>query len=195
MQSSSPKQRTLRVKKRKDEEFDKSNYHLVQFAERWAPNFYIERREGQVLSRGMLLKYDIFPSSKIVRTDVSISGGPNYRKIDDQLPLCAVGQPSIHGIRTILNLLIGSPHYIKMHNQLNSIALNMNSSDVTSDGSESDLLKELNNLEDAMLLMPERNTSQQSGPYQRGVMHQIIFIPNFLIFIQKKINKRSVYLD
>ena len=103
------RQRTVRIKKKKSN-YDDEQTTLIQsqFAERWAPNYYIERREGQVLGRGMLLKYDIFPSSKIVKTDVSISGGPNYRKINDQLPLCAVGQPSIHGIRTILNLLVGS---------------------------------------------------------------------------------------
>ena len=103
--------RTVRVKRRLLD-FEATN--LIQFAERWVPNIYIEQREGQVLGRGMLLKYDIFPSSKIVRSEINISGGPNYRKIDDHLPLCAAGQPSIHGIRTILNLLIGSPHYIKM---------------------------------------------------------------------------------
>jgi len=145
------KRRTVLVKKKKEFEFEA--LQLTQFAEVWAPNFYIEQREGQVLSRGMLLKYDIFPSSKIVRTDISISGGPNYRKIAEQLPLCAVGQPSIHGIRTILNMLIGSPQYNKLEKQLDH-ATEVDSSD----HSESDLLKELHNLQDALILMP-----QQSG--------------------------------
>ena len=42
------------------------------------------RREGQVLGRGMLLKYDTFPTGKMVATDAS-----NYRRIDERLPLCA----------------------------------------------------------------------------------------------------------
>ena len=162
MQLSNPRsgiqRRTVRFKKKKEEEYDTAKFH--QFAEIWAPNFYIEGREGQVLSRGMLLKYDRFPSSKIVRTDVSISGGPNYRKINDSLPLCAVGQPSIHGIRTILNLLVGSPHYIKMQNQLSST---VGSDDNDTDSSESDLLKELNNLEDAMILMPEKSLMRENS--------------------------------
>ena len=34
------------VSKKKEEEYDATKY--LQFAEIWAPNFYIEQREGQV---------------------------------------------------------------------------------------------------------------------------------------------------
>ena len=55
------RRRTVHISKKKNT----YNGKLVQFAERWAPNYYIERREGHVLSRGMLLKFDIFPSNKV----------------------------------------------------------------------------------------------------------------------------------
>ena len=73
------------------------------------PNYYVEQRTGHVLSRGLILKLDNFPSNSIKTMDFMISGGPNYRQINKSLPLCAVGQPTVHGIRTVLNTLIGSP--------------------------------------------------------------------------------------
>ena len=69
-------------------------------------NLYVSQRDGQVLGRWMGLKSDDYPSDSAFSKKLAlhISGAPNFRQIRP-LTICGVGQPSLYGIRTILNLM------------------------------------------------------------------------------------------
>ena len=73
----------------------------------------------------MILKSDLFPTEKIVTTmDINISGGPNYRRIAKS-HICCVGQPTVSGVRTILNFAIGAPGFRPRQSGLQSnVSLN-----------------------------------------------------------------------
>lgn len=90
----------------------------------------VQEREGQVLGKSVgtltifticqatteflnisviVLKTDRFPTEtgdKLEDLEVHVTDAPNFRQIRGE-PLFAVGQPSRHSIRTILNLLRG----------------------------------------------------------------------------------------
>jgi protein-tyrosine phosphatase len=60
----------------------------------------------------MVLKADHFPAADRARfLDVQISGAPNFRRIHS-VPLFAVGQPSVFGVRAILNI-VGQTRHVK----------------------------------------------------------------------------------
>jgi len=66
-------------------------------------NVYVQQRVGSILSRGMIVKSDQFPLER-VGLDTHVIGAPNFQQIRP-FPLYATGQPSVSGIRTVLNLL------------------------------------------------------------------------------------------
>ena len=84
-------------------------------------NHFVQQRTGAILSRSMILKSDHFtplPSSSTSPTtaaptsqlDLHLLGAPNLQQIKPFL-LFGVGQPTISGIRTVLNLIKAkSPH-------------------------------------------------------------------------------------
>lgn len=82
-----------------------TNYmdHALLVAPSLPANVYVEKREGNILSRGMILKSDHFPH-KSVNLDINIVGSPNYRQIKPS-PICGVGQPTVSGIHTMLNMV------------------------------------------------------------------------------------------
>eukprot|EP01083_Nonionella_stella_P026862 73965_1 len=79
-------------------------FPATAFSELWPPNVYVQHREGQVLSKSMIVKSDHFVGVEKDYLDVSFSGAPNFRQIEDA-PICGVGQSTIFGVRTVLNFL------------------------------------------------------------------------------------------
>jgi len=69
-----------------------------------APNLYVQRRSGSILSIGMVLKSDRIPFAEEPSLMFHVSGAPNFRQVQP-LPIYAVGQPSVPGIRALLNLM------------------------------------------------------------------------------------------
>lgn len=73
------------------------------------PNLYVSQRQGSLLSRGTVLKSDFFPSSELLSSEIAVTGAPNFRQLrpalnPNHINVFAVGQPTITGIRTILNM-------------------------------------------------------------------------------------------
>lgn len=62
------------------------------------------QRSGSVLCRGTLLKSDHFPGCHMEHMKPKIEGAPNYRKVEG-FPVNGVGQPTVDGIRSVLNIL------------------------------------------------------------------------------------------
>jgi hypothetical protein len=65
----------------------------------------LKYRRGALLSDGMILKKDHFLSGFNDSFPVFIAGAPNFRQEPSGLPLYGVGQPTISGMRTMLNEL------------------------------------------------------------------------------------------
>jgi len=77
------------------------------FSELPPANVFIQERDGQILGKGMVLKSDYIPSADRAQDlDVHISGAANFRRARP-LPIYASAQPSLYGIRAILNILSG----------------------------------------------------------------------------------------
>ena len=80
-------------------------------------NHFVQQRTGAILSRSMILKSDHFtplPSSSsdalTAQLDLHLLGAPNLQQIKPFL-LFGVGQPTLSGIRTVLNLIKAkAPH-------------------------------------------------------------------------------------
>lgn len=79
------------------------------FSELWPPNVIVQQRDGQVLSKAMVLKTDHLPAgdSSTFSGDIHVTGAPNFRRVQNE-PLYGIGQPSLYTIRTILNLVKGT---------------------------------------------------------------------------------------
>lgn len=77
---------------------------------------YLQRRPGGILGRDMVLKSDMVPGGQ-KDLEVLVHGAPNFRGAPS-CPVYGVGQPTLSGIRTVLNMLRGhknrgtSPHRI-----------------------------------------------------------------------------------
>jgi len=68
-------------------------------------NQYVQLRSGSILSRGMIVKADQFPQEELREgLDMHILGAPNFQQVRPYA-IYASGQPSVSGIRTVLNLL------------------------------------------------------------------------------------------
>ena len=65
------------------------------FSEVLPPNVYVQSRDGEVLSQGMVLKNDYFPGvERADQLDLHVSGVPNFRRIE-VAKLYGAGQPSL----------------------------------------------------------------------------------------------------
>lgn len=78
-------------------------------------NSIIEQRNGRVLGKDTILKADLYaPIHYLARGDtphVQIAGAPNFRRVripGTTISLYGVGQPTVYGIRALLNLIRGS---------------------------------------------------------------------------------------
>lgn len=61
------------------------------------PNVYVQQRIGSILSRGMILKSDQFPSENLRQgLDLHVIGAPNFQQIRP-FALYSTGQPSVSG--------------------------------------------------------------------------------------------------
>lgn len=70
-------------------------------------NALIKNRTGSVLGRQMILKSDHFETGVNPKLDIHLHGSPNFRMAD--LNVFGVAQPTLPGIKTILNLLQCNP--------------------------------------------------------------------------------------
>jgi protein-tyrosine phosphatase len=69
------------------------------------PNLYVQQRAGSLLARSMIMKSDHFPFNiENSNLELHIIGAPNFQQIRP-FRVFAVGQPSVSGVRTVLNLL------------------------------------------------------------------------------------------
>lgn len=68
-------------------------------------NLIVQNRNGSILSRGMVLKSDRFPSATPHKPfEVNVNGSPNFRQIRPS-PIYATAQPTVPAIRAILNMM------------------------------------------------------------------------------------------
>ncbi|KAF8525934.1 inositol hexakisphosphate-domain-containing protein [Hysterangium stoloniferum] len=66
----------------------------------------VKTRSGSVLSRGMILKSDHYPSGRALQLDISLQGAPNFRAPrQDELSVFGVAQPRLQGLKAILSVL------------------------------------------------------------------------------------------
>lgn len=66
----------------------------------------VKTRTGSVLSRGMILKSDHYPSGKALQLDINLQGAPNFRAPRyGGLNVFGAAQPRIQGLKAILSVL------------------------------------------------------------------------------------------
>jgi len=66
----------------------------------------VKTRTGSVLSRGMILKSDHYPSGRAMQLDINLQGAPNFRSPRlDGLNVFGVAQPRLQGLKAILSVL------------------------------------------------------------------------------------------
>ncbi|KAI0067260.1 hypothetical protein BV25DRAFT_1819577 [Artomyces pyxidatus] len=70
----------------------------------------VKTRTGSVLSRGLILKTDFYPSGRALDLDLNVHGAPNFRAPrQGSLNVFGVAQPRSQGLRAILSILRASP--------------------------------------------------------------------------------------
>ena len=66
----------------------------------------VKTRTGSVLSRGMILKSDHYPSGRALQMDINLQGAPNFRAPrHGDLNVFGVAQPRLQGLKAILSIL------------------------------------------------------------------------------------------
>lgn len=66
----------------------------------------VKTRTGSVLSRGMILKSDHYPSGRALQLDINLQGAPNFRSPrQEALNVFGVAQPRLQGLKAILSIL------------------------------------------------------------------------------------------
>ncbi|EGO24423.1 hypothetical protein SERLADRAFT_438035 [Serpula lacrymans var. lacrymans S7.9] len=66
----------------------------------------VKTRTGSVLSRGLILKTDYYPSGRALDLDLNVHGAPNFRAPrQGNLNVFGVAQPRTQGLRAILSVL------------------------------------------------------------------------------------------
>ncbi|KIJ13397.1 hypothetical protein PAXINDRAFT_170473 [Paxillus involutus ATCC 200175] len=66
----------------------------------------VKTRTGSVLSRGLILKTDYYPSGRALDLDLNVHGAPNFRAPKQgNLNVFGVAQPRTQGLRAILSVL------------------------------------------------------------------------------------------
>jgi hypothetical protein len=66
----------------------------------------VKTRTGSVLSRGMILKSDHYPSGRALQLDINLQGAPNFRAPrDGGLNVFGAAQPRMQGLKAILSVL------------------------------------------------------------------------------------------
>ncbi|KAF8577784.1 hypothetical protein K439DRAFT_1417887 [Ramaria rubella] len=66
----------------------------------------VKTRTGSVLTRGMILKSDHYPSGRALQLDISLQGAPNFRSPrQSPLNVFGVAQPRLQGLKAILSIL------------------------------------------------------------------------------------------
>ncbi|KIJ51469.1 hypothetical protein M422DRAFT_157971 [Sphaerobolus stellatus SS14] len=66
----------------------------------------VKTRAGSVLSRGMILKSDHYPSGRALQLDINLQGAPNFRSPRQEgLNVFGVAQPRLQGLKAILSVL------------------------------------------------------------------------------------------
>ncbi|GJJ08366.1 hypothetical protein Clacol_002580 [Clathrus columnatus] len=77
----------------------------VSFLTRSEANI-VKTRTGSVLSRGMILKSDHYPSGRALQLDITLQGAPNFRAPKQgKLNILGVAQPRLQGLKSILSVL------------------------------------------------------------------------------------------
>ncbi|KAI0784287.1 inositol hexakisphosphate-domain-containing protein [Abortiporus biennis] len=71
----------------------------------------VKTRNGSVLSRGLILKTDHYPSGRALDLDINVHGAPNFRAPrQGNLNVFGVAQPRTQGLRGILSVLRCRPN-------------------------------------------------------------------------------------
>ncbi|KAH9945040.1 inositol hexakisphosphate-domain-containing protein [Epithele typhae] len=71
----------------------------------------VKTRQGSVLSRGVILKTDHYPSGRALDLDINVHGAPNFRAPrQGSLNVYGVAQPRTQGLRAILSVLRCRPN-------------------------------------------------------------------------------------
>ncbi|KAK7690552.1 hypothetical protein QCA50_005650 [Cerrena zonata] len=71
----------------------------------------VKTRTGSVLSRGLILKTDHYPSGRALDLDINVHGAPNFRSPrQGNLNVFGVAQPRTQGLRGILSVLRCRPN-------------------------------------------------------------------------------------
>lgn len=71
----------------------------------------VKTRTGSVLSRGMILKSDHYPSGRALQLDITLQGAPNFRAPKQGgLNVFGVAQPRLQGLKAILSVLGCRPY-------------------------------------------------------------------------------------
>lgn len=66
----------------------------------------VKTRTGSVLSRGMILKSDHYPSGRALQLDITLQGAPNFRAPKQgNLNVFGAAQPRLQGLKAILSVL------------------------------------------------------------------------------------------
>ncbi|KAF9787481.1 inositol hexakisphosphate-domain-containing protein [Thelephora terrestris] len=76
-----------------------------------ATHSVVKARNGNVLSRGSILKTDHYPSGRALDLDLNVHGAPNFRSPrQGNLNVFGAAQPRTQGLRAILSILRASPN-------------------------------------------------------------------------------------
>ncbi|KAF9526356.1 inositol hexakisphosphate-domain-containing protein [Crepidotus variabilis] len=71
----------------------------------------VKTRSGTVLSRGMILKTDHYPSGRALDLELNVHGAPNFRSSrQGELNVFGAAQPRTQGLRAILSILRARPN-------------------------------------------------------------------------------------
>ncbi|KAF8322469.1 hypothetical protein DL93DRAFT_2123864 [Clavulina sp. PMI_390] len=70
----------------------------------------VKARNGSVLSRGLILKTDFYPSGRALDLDINLTGAPNFRTPRvPHLNVYGVAQPRVNGLKAVLSVLGCAP--------------------------------------------------------------------------------------
>lgn len=75
----------------------------------------VKTRTGSVLSRGMILKSDHYPSGRAMQLDINLQGAPNFRSPRQEgFSVFGVAQPRLQGLKAILSVLGCRPNQMEL---------------------------------------------------------------------------------
>ncbi|KAH8826577.1 inositol hexakisphosphate-domain-containing protein [Flagelloscypha sp. PMI_526] len=89
---------------------DRLSFDLMAHLDR-STQTVVKTRAGSVLSRGMIIKTDFYPSGRALDIDLNLHGAPNFRapRGVGSLNVYGVAQPRTQGLRAILSVLKARP--------------------------------------------------------------------------------------